>query len=77
MANKLSACTSILIGKDASIDGSIMIGRNEDAKAAWPKHMVVHPHGALAHKFVSKETKLEIDLPDESAAYTATPEWTN
>lgn len=77
MANKLSACTSILIGKDASIDGSIMIGRNEDAKAAWPKHMVVHPHGALPHQFVSKETKLAIDLPGESAAYTATPEWTS
>lgn len=77
MPNKLSACTSILIGKKASIDGSIMIGRNEDAKAAWPKHMVVHPHGAVPRKFVSKETKLEIELPDDSARYSATPEWTD
>lgn len=77
MANKLSACTSILIGKKASIDGSIMIGRNEDAKAAWPKHMVVHHHGTVAKRFVSKETKLELELPGDSAAYTATPEWTN
>lgn len=37
MANKLSACTSILIGKGASIDGTIMIGRNEDAKGGLAK----------------------------------------
>lgn len=77
MTNKLSACTSILIGKKASIDGSIMIGRNEDAKAAWPKHMVVHKHGALGKRFISKDTKLEIKLPANSARYTATPEWTD
>ena len=47
MIKKLSACTSILIGKAASIDGTIMIGRNEDAKAAWPKHFIVHERGAL------------------------------
>lgn len=75
--NKLSACTSILIGKQASIDGTIMIGRNEDAKAAWPKHMVVHQHGEMPTHFISKETKLELDLPDDSARYTATPEWTD
>ncbi|HJA21769.1 MAG TPA: C69 family dipeptidase [Candidatus Limosilactobacillus intestinipullorum] len=77
MTNKLTACTSILIGKKASIDGSIMIGRNEDAKAAWPKHMVVHQHGELGPHFLSKDTKLAIDLPGDSARYTATPEWTD
>lgn len=77
MTNTLSACTSILIGKKASIDGSIMIGRNEDAKAAWPKHMVVHQRGELGKRFISKETKLELVLPGESARYTATPEWTD
>ena len=77
MTNTLSACTSILIGKQASIDGSIMIGRNEDAKAAWPKHMVVHQRGELGKRFISKETKLELVLPGESARYTATPEWTD
>ncbi len=77
MTNKLSACTSILIGKNASIDGTIMIGRNEDAKAAWPKHMVVHPHGALSKRFISKDSKFELELPGNSARYTATPEWTD
>ncbi|PTU99446.1 hypothetical protein DB336_14810, partial [Lacticaseibacillus rhamnosus] len=32
-----SSCTSILIGKKASLTGSVIIGRNEDAKTAWPK----------------------------------------
>ena len=77
MGNKLTACTSILIGKDASIDGTIMIGRNEDAKAAWPKHMVVHQRGEMPNHFISKDTRLELDLPEESARYTATPEWTD
>lgn len=77
MTNKLSACTSILIGKNASIDGTIMIGRNEDAKATWPKHMVVHQHGALGKRFISKDSKFELELPTNSARYTATPEWTD
>lgn len=74
---KFSACTSILVGKAASLDGTIMIGRNEDAKAAWPKHFIIHPHGQLGEQFVSKETGLHIPLPQSSAKYTATPEWTD
>ena len=74
---KFSACTSILVGKKASIDGTIMIGRNEDAKAAWPKKFVVHERGALGNSFTSKETQLRIPLPTPSFKYTATPEWTD
>lgn len=74
---KFSACTSILVGKKASIDGTIMIGRNEDAKAAWPKKFVVHQRGSLGNTFISKETKVEIPLPSPSFKYTATPEWTD
>lgn len=74
---KRSACTSILVGKNASMDGSIMIGRNEDSKAAWPKKFIVHPHGDLATQFISKDTGLKINLPSPSAKYTATPEWTD
>lgn len=76
-SKKLSACTSILIGKDASLDGSIMIGRNEDAKPAWPKRLVVHQRGEVGGPFRSKETGLELNLPATSFKYTATPEWTD
>ncbi len=43
MIQPRSSCTSILIGRKATADGSVMIGRNEDSKASWPKHFVVHP----------------------------------
>lgn len=73
-----SSCTSILIGKKASGDGSILIGRNEDSKAAWPKHFVVHPHEEYQEPqvFESKDTGLKLTLPKSWAKYTATPEWT-
>lgn len=75
---ELSACTSILVGKKATIDGSTMIGRNEDAQASWPKHFVVHPHieHTIAQTFVSKANGFKMSLPQEQFKYTATPEWT-
>lgn len=77
----LSACTSILVGKKATTDGSTMIGRNEDSRSAWPKHMIVHPHKEnLQNNHYSspdKDNDFEIDLPNTSYKYTATPEWTS
>lgn len=72
-----SSCTSILIGKRASADGSVMIGRNEDAKSAWPKHLIKHPAQTVQTPFVSKDSGVSIDLPTHALAYTATPEWTD
>lgn len=77
MTMKLSSCTSILVGKKASVDGTIMIGRNEDSKAAWPKRVIIHPHGDLDTRFESKDTGLKLRLPKGSFKYSATPEWTN
>lgn len=79
MEKTRSSCTSILIGKKASIDGSVMIGRNEDSKSSWPKHLVKHPavHATTASLFTSKETGVSFALPQEALAYTATPEWTD
>lgn len=38
------ACTSVLVGKKASLDGSTMIARTEDnAHACMPKRFVVTP----------------------------------
>lgn len=76
---QLTACTSVLVGKKATADGSTMIARNEDSQAAWPKHLTIHPRQTVqqAPHFVSKDTGFTIDLPLESAKYTATPEWTD
>ena len=49
---EFSACTSILVGKKAMADGSTVIGRNEDAKSAWPKHMIIHPHQEIGRAHV-------------------------
>ncbi len=55
-----------------------MIGRNEDSKAAWPKHFVAHPR--VTHDeapiFKSNDSKFELTLPKTAFKYTATPEWT-
>jgi len=73
-----SSCTSILIGKKASLNGSVIIGRNEDAKTAWPKHLAFNKHETVENNhFKSKDNKFEIDLPTEKFAYSSTPEWTD
>lgn len=73
-----SSCTSILIGKKASLTGSIIIGRNEDAKTAWPKHLKFNQHQMVTNNhFKSKDNKFKIDLPKEKFAYSSTPEWTD
>ncbi|ANZ58201.1 C69 family dipeptidase [Fructilactobacillus lindneri] len=79
MNNNYSACTSILVGRKATTDGSTLIGRNEDAKSAWPKRFIVHEHQKLAkqQKFISKDNNFQILLPKERLKYTATPEWTD
>lgn len=49
----LSACTTILVGKKASIDGSVMISRNDDtAGAITPQKFIIEPaaHGEKGRK---------------------------
>lgn len=74
-----SSCTSILIGKNATLNGSVIIGRNEDAKTAWPKHLAFNLHETDLHDnhFKSKDNKFTITLPSEKYAYSSTPEWTD
>lgn len=73
-----SSCTSILIGKQASNDGSVIIGRNEDSKTAWPKYLQFNAHQQQIHaQFTSKANKFTLDLPEVAYQYSATPEWTD
>ena len=76
--DRYSACTSILIGKQASLDGSVIIGRNEDSRAAWPKHYIVHHHHEFKTNplFKSHDNHFQLKLPKIRLKYTATPEWT-
>ena len=68
-------CTTILVGKHASYDGSTLMARNEDSGAgsfAPKKMIVVRPEEQVRH-YVSVISKVEIDLPDDPLRYTAVP----
>lgn len=66
------ACTTILVGKKASFDGSTMIARNDDGFFDEKKLIVVNPKGQ-PKKYKSKIGHLEIQLPGDPLRYTATP----
>lgn len=69
------ACTTILIGKDASYDGSTIIARNEDSANGEfnPKRfIVVKPEDQPRH-YRSVLSHVEVDLPEEPLQYTAVP----
>ena len=68
-------CTTILVGKKASRDGSTMMARNEDSGAGHfteKKFKVVLPEEQPRH-YVSVISKVEIDLPDDPQRYTSMP----
>ena len=69
------ACTTILVGKNASYDGSTMIARNDDSGAGHytpKKFVVVHPE-EQPRKYKSVISHVEIDLPDNPMRYTSVP----
>ncbi|WP_077598167.1 C69 family dipeptidase [Olsenella urininfantis] len=69
-------CTTILVGKNASYDGSTIIARNEDSPSGQfnAKRMrVVHPQDQPRH-YRSVLSHVEIDLPDNPQRYTSVPD---
>ena len=69
-------CTTILIGKKASYDGSTIIARNEDSPGGVfePKKMHVVSHDEQPRRYRCVESHLEIDLADEPMRYTSVPD---
>ncbi|OPJ63593.1 C69 family dipeptidase [Clostridium oryzae] len=73
------ACTTVIVGKDATADGSTVIARNEDSNPASAKHFVVrkakdNPAGTI---YTSKGNGFKCVLPKHQYKYTATPEWSD
>ena len=68
-------CTTILVGKNASYDGSTLMARNEDSGAGHfePKKMIVVQPESQPRHYQSVISKVEIDLPEQPMRYTAMP----
>ena len=70
------ACTTILVGKDASYDGSTIVARNEDSPGGQfePKRMQVVLPKDQPRVNTSVESHLTIELPEEPMRYTSVPD---
>lgn len=69
------ACTTILVGKKASYDGSTMIARNDDSGSGHftpKKFVVVYPEEQPRH-YESVISHVKIELPEQPMRYTAVP----
>jgi len=65
-------CTTVLVGKKASNDGSTMIARTDDGHFDVKKLVVIEPK-KQPRKYVSKISHVEITLPENPMAYTSCP----
>lgn len=66
------ACTTILVGKKASYDGSTMIARNDDSGSGHftpKKFVVIHPE-EQPKTYKSVISHVTIELPDDPMRYT-------
>lgn len=73
-ALNLSSCTAFLAGKNATVDGSTMIARNEDAGGGInaKRFVVVNPNDQPS-EYISTFNKFRLKLPANPLRYTETP----
>ena len=68
------SCTTILVGKDASIDGSTIISRNDDGHEALdPQRFVVVNPEEQPRDYQAVISGVKIKLPDQPLSYTSMP----
>ena len=69
-------CTTLLVGKKASYDGSTIIARNEDSPGGvfTPKKLAVVQPADQPRHYRSVQSHVEIDLPENPMRYTAVPD---
>lgn len=71
---KSSACTSVLVGKKASLDGSTLIARNDDtALIDMPIHFVIRPATDQAQTIKSFLNGFNAIMPAKGYRYQAVP----
>ena len=69
------ACTTILVGKNATYDGSTMIARNDDSGSGnfTPKKFTVVAARQQPEAYQSVQSHVQIPLPGNAMRYTAVP----
>ena len=69
------ACTTILVGKNASFDGSTLVARNEDSPSGVfnPKKFIVVQPEQQPKIYKSVLSHVEIELPNNPMRYTCMP----
>ncbi len=69
------ACTTILVGKNASYDGSTIIARNDDSPSGifTEKKLKIIEDNQNGNEYISKISKVKIGLPKESYKYSLMP----
>lgn len=75
-AKHLSACTTVLVGKQATVDGSTLIARNDDTfLPLTPQRFVMHPaeHDQPDRTWVSNQNGFTAPIPHDGYRYQATP----
>ena len=68
-------CTTILVGRKASYDGSTMIARNDDSQSGRyaPKKLIVVTPQEQPRHYRSVISHVELDLPEDPMRYSAMP----
>ena len=69
------SCTTILVGKNASYDGSTIIARDDDSPRAVtiPSASSLSPPDDQPRHYRSVLSHVEIELPDNPCRYTIAP----
>ena len=69
-------CTTLLVGKDASYDGSTIVSRSEDSPSGQfnPKRFIVVLPDDQPREYISQLSNCKVILPDNPMRYTAFPD---
>ena len=80
IAGSALACTTVVVGQDATSDGSILIARSADSSALKAQHLVIHPakkgqKGMYRTADHHGANNFEYPLPENAMRFTTVPNW--